>query len=452
MPVTAVIFLVLLLVGSFAAIFIDASYGILLYVLEYFLNPPGRWWGHAIPDLRYAFTVGIIVFISYMIRTKRYSKSKVFDIPQTKWLMLMVLLIVMTFPIAVSQTEHQKFMILIVKYAIFYYLVVKTIDTPIKFERLAWVFMAGQFYLGWLAYEMGRGASGRLEKLGGADSRDANSAAALLISAIPIALHYLIYGKRLQKIMSLIFLVFILNAVILVNSRGAFIGILVALSYYFICIAKSAALPKFDKIKVLSAFLVGGLLFLYLADPIFLDRMKTITLDEETTQGYTGRERIEFWMKSFDMVRDHPWGTGAFGYDYLSSQYLPAEVLNPRTRTRAVHSLYFQALAEYGYHGFFLYMIMLFSAFRFMWKARKYLKEKNMPYPITLGIAFESSLISILISGIFISTLYMEINYWLLAFLGAFGNIYYKSKSVSSQKVSPIDYEQNKSTAYNTIT
>ena len=57
-------------------------------------------------------------------------------------------------------------------------------------------FLIGQFYLGWVAYEVGRSATGRLENLGGADSRDANGTAAVMIVAIPLLINYLIVGKK----------------------------------------------------------------------------------------------------------------------------------------------------------------------------------------------------------------------------------------------------------------
>jgi hypothetical protein len=41
-------------------------------------------------------------------------------------------------------------------------------------------------------------------------------------------------------------------------------------------------------------------------------------------------------------------------------------------------------------------------------------------------IALEASFLAILVAGIFISTLYMEINYWMAAFFATYGSMYFK--------------------------
>ena len=343
----------------------------------------------------------------------------------TKWLVLFALLMLMTWPIALNQIEHERFTVTFLKYVMLYYLLVKTIDTPDKFNKMMWVFLTGQFYLGWLAYESGRSSGGRLESLGGADSQDANMAAALIVSCVPIVVNYLIIGKRWQKICALPMLVFILNALILINSRGAFLALIVAIAYYLFVSMKSPAFPKFNKTKVIATVVVGAAMFVYLTDTLFIERMGTIT-DPGEESGYTGRERIDYWLMTFDMVERYPFGTGVMGFQTLSPQYVPPEALSSRSGTRAVHSLYFQILAEYGYHGFILFGIFILSNFRYLWKLRKELIKKQHFLPYYMAIALEASFLSLLVAGIFISILYMEIIYWMAAFSASFGNIYFK--------------------------
>jgi O-antigen ligase len=425
-PISSLLFIVIFIVGCAATLLSDAVYGVYLYVFEYFLNPPGRWWGNYLPQIRYAFIIGVITIIAYLIRSRKYSANRIFDAPQTKWLMLFVIVMVCTLPIAVNTYDHKRFMIIFIKYFLLYLIILKTIDTPQKFDKLMGAFLMGQFYLGLLAYEVGRSATGRLEELGGADSRDANGTAAVMIVAIPILINYLIIGKTWQKIFALPILVFTLNAVILINSRGAFIGLIIAMVYYFFFSLKSPAFPKFNKGKVLLVVSVGIAIFVYLADPIFIDRMSTIANSEHAEfTGYTGRERIDFWFKTFDMLKDYPLGSGVWGYDNLSPAYLPPEALSANGM-RGVHSLYFQVLAEYGFHGFIIFAAFLLANFKFLWKLKSSLRRKEYYEPYYMVIALEASFLAILVAGIFISTLYMEINYWMAAFFATYGSMYFK--------------------------
>lgn len=421
---TALVFIVIFITGCLAALFIDAYLGICLYVFEYFLHPPGRWWGENLPDLRYAFSIGVIIIISFVIRRHRYSANKIFDVPQTKWLLLFGIIIVLTMNIAVDQIEHMYFMTIFIKYLVLYILMIKIIDTPDKFQKLIGAFLLGQFYLGWIIYEVGRTAGGRVEGMGTADAKNANGLSAVLVVAVPFLIHYLITGKKWQKICTFIGVIFILNALILINSRGAFLAVLVSMTYYTLLSIKAPSFPKFNKLRLFGGIIAGVMFFLYLADPIFWDRMSTITSPPEDAEVYSGRERLNYWFTTFDMLADYPYGLGAMGYEKVSPEYLPPEVLSSLTQTRAVHSTYFQVLAEYGYHGLFVFIAFLLSNFRHIWRVKKTLIKKQYYEPYYLAIAIEAGFIAHLIAAIFINRLYSEVLYWSSAFIAIYGNIY----------------------------
>lgn len=422
-PKTALVYLLIFITGCWSIFFIDASYGVLLYVLNYFFHPPGRSWGRSLPDLRYAFSIAALTVASFLMRHKRYSENRILAIPQFKWLVLLGIIMIATFPVAVDHTEHEKFLIVFIKYVFLYYIMVKTIDTPTKFNKLMGIFLAGQFYLGWIIYEGGRTSDGRVERMGTADAKNANGLAAVLVVATPFLIHYLITGKKWQKVCSLVALVFILNAVILINSRGAFLAVLISVLYYFFLTLKAPSFPKFNKSKIFAAVIVGFALFLYLADPVFWDRMSTITSPSESEEVYSGRERMDYWMKSFEVLKDHPFGVGAMGFEAVSPIYLP-DSLSSSSGTRAVHSTYFQALSEYGYHGFLIFMIFLVSNIRYLWRTKRFLLQKKAYDAYYLSIAIEAGFIAHLIAAAFINRLYSEILYWSSAFIACYGNIY----------------------------
>lgn len=423
---TALVFIAIFIAGCLAALFIDAYFGICLYIFEYFLHPPGRWWGENLPDLRYAFLIGMTILISFVIRRHRYSENKIFDVPQTKWLLLFGIIVVLTMSSAVNKIEHMYYMTIFIKYIVLYILMIKIIDTPDKFQKMIGAFLLGQFYLGWIIYEVGRTAGGRVEGMGTADAKNANGLAAVLVVAVPFLIHYLIVGKKWQKVCTFIGTVFVFNALILVNSRGAFVAVLVSMTYYALVSIKAASFPKFNKLKLFGGIAAGVIFFMYLADPIFWERMSTITKPPEDVEVYSGRERLDYWLKTFDMLKNHPLGLGAMGYEKVSPEYFPPDVLSPYTNTRAVHSTYFQVLSEYGYHGFAVFIAFILSNLRYMRRVKKTLIQNKYYEPYYIAIAIETAFIAHLIAAIFINRLYSEVLYWSSAFIAIYGNIYLK--------------------------
>jgi O-antigen ligase len=282
-------------------------------------------------------------------------------------------------------------------------------------------YVLGIFYIGWEAYSYGRSGGGRVEGMGMVDGLDANDTAAAIITAIPLLIYYIIEGKKWQKVSALFALSFIANAVILINSRGAFLGLVIGIVYMMILIITNNSVENPKKIKILTGIIVGIGLFIYLTDSAFWDRMKTLIGIAEQIEEGEDIGRIYFWIKTFDLVSEYPLGTGIAGYIYLSPTFLPEEVLT--SGRRAVHSTYFQALAEYGYIGIMLFGGIIYSNIKTMARAKKHLLSINELRIYFLGVAIEASFISYLIAIIFIDRLYSVVLYWLMLFIACFYNI-----------------------------
>ena len=415
--------------GLAAAIFYDGCWGIYLYQIEYFLNPPIRWWYGSLPELRYSFIIAICILISFAFRSNKYKENRIFEVPQTKWLLTMSIMMVVISFYAVWPEMHDRTLKTHIKLLFFLALSYKIINTPEKLERMLWVFLLGNFYLGWVAHGSGRTGGGRLENIGPSDTGgDANATAAILITAVPILLFYIMKGKRWQKVLSLLFLAYIIDGIVLINSRGAFVGLVVGCFYFMAFhLFFNKEEPIKERMKILGIILAGICLFLYLTDAVFWERMMTITGDVGAAE--SNKSRTFFWIKTFDLVKQHPFGLGTWGYQYLSPQFLPEEMLS--MGRRAVHSTYFQVLAELGYVGVPVFAGLIFSNFRCMRKTKRHLLEKGDLYLYSQAIAVESGFIGFLTASIFINRLHAEILYWFMLFIACFVNIYMiKNKSL----------------------
>ena len=414
---------VLFLLGSiYATLIIDVSWGICAYILNYFLNPPSRWWYHHLPDLRYTFIIAVLILVVYIVRHRQYSETRLFEVPQSKWLIMDVLIFSIISLWAVWPEVHNTSLITHYKLLGFLYIAYKVVNNSEKFEKMIWAFLAGNFYLGWVGHNQGRSAGHRMENFGPADcGGDGNSIALILVSAIPILIYYLFKGKNWQRFLSLLFMAYIMEAMILVNSRGAFLGLLVSLAYFFFYMFFNQGTSFKQRLNILLSVFLGIGLFIYLTDTAFWERMDTIQTEIESGTGGAGR--TFFWMKSIELVKEYPLGVGSFGYQYLSPQFIPEQYLTGGKRS--VHSLYFQCLVERGYLGFLIFVGLLSSNLLFVRRIKRFLNQTNQHDLSFQIVAIESGFIGFLAGAVFLNRLQAEVLYIFMMFIACFGSIYY---------------------------
>lgn len=419
MSIHLLAFLVILAGGLLLTVVADLSWGIALYELLYFIFPANRWW-YTLPRFRYTFLVGLVLIAIYLFRKRPVWKTGPMLFPQAKALLAMICLMMMISFWAVWPEQHTRFLILQVQQFIFMFIAYQAVDREEKFDRVLWAFMAGCFYVGYLSHGMPRDLFGRLEGMGMPDGPEANTTAAVLITAIPLLLHHVICGKIPIKIIALGMIAFIMDAIILFNSRGAFVGLSAGLIIFVVLLIRGKVIPAKQKMFILGALVVTFFLFLYLADKTFWNRMETlqtVELGEDTAT------RTEFWFAAWRLAGDYPFGVGARGFEYLSPKILPSEWLSPATGTRAIHSLYFEAIAEFGYAGIILLAAFIGTTLRDLHRVCKSSKEKLDAKNYIKSSSLLSSFVSFLVAAIFIDRLYAEVFYWLMLFSAMHYNI-----------------------------
>jgi probable O-glycosylation ligase (exosortase A-associated) len=427
-----VILFVATYIGSIlATLLVDVAYGVYLYQLDYFIFPPSRWWYGRLPDLRYSFTIAVFVVISFYLQRYKYTKNRVFSVPQTKWLMLNEVWFAATTLWAVYPDMHKKVLMLHCKLMVFLYIAFRVIDSREKINRLIWVYLVGNFYTGWVGHNTGRQAFGRMEAIGPADTGgDGNSVAAILITAVPFLFFHLLKGNKWQKFISLLFLAFIIDSIVLINSRGGFIGLIFGLGYMvFLLVFRSRMSSSAEKVVIVFSLLAFTGLFFYLTDAAFWERMQTIVHEAQSDRA--GGGRVFYWMKTFDLVANHPLGVGVWGYQALSPNFIPQEYLTEGRR--AVHSLYFQCLAERGYLGMVLFIGLLASNFFYLWRTKKLLAEKRDDYSYLQATAIEASFVSFLVASAFLNHLHMEVLYFFMLFIACFGVVHRLDRSQADE-------------------
>ncbi len=426
-------FLLSYVLGIYGTFFKDITWGICLYLMQYWLNPQSRWWYGALPDVRWSFTISLCILISYIMKMGKYSKNSLSNVPQTKWLAMNLMMIIIINSYAVWPQMHSKFLDGHCKLLLFIFLTYKTVDTPAKFDAMMWACMAGAYYVGYETKKQGRNEQGRVEGTGPADAGgDGNNASASLVSVVPMLLYFVIRSqlekhKLWKRFVLFIFLAYTGNAIVLINSRGAFIGLVLCCAYMGFFVFFNRKVTMKQRCQLVGLVVLGLCAFLALADDTFWERMNSIGGEggEEGEGDSGGGGRKVFWrIAATEVLRDYPWGVGGWGFAYLSPHYVPLEYMPRNASMRAEHSLYFQCLVERGYIGSVIWFSLIISNFIFMRKIKKYLLRKGEFSAYFQALAVESGFVGFLIAAAFLNRLNCEILYWQPMFIACFGNIY----------------------------
>lgn len=415
----ALFFLLSLFAGVYAIIFIGPVFGFYLYQLIYFLNPNARWWFSGLPEISYSFYVVVLMLTFFLFKLKEHELNLIKNLPEAKWFICILATYYLVSFFAVSQEIHSKYLFELTKLYVIFFVVYKMLDSNKKIETALLIYIVGAAYIGYEAHNVGRDYMGRVEGIGMVDVPDANGTAAALTPTIPLLIYFFWQGKWYIKALVSILGILIVNGLVLINSRGAFLGALTGFSYLlFIMMFSRYKLPM-QRFFIIFILIFGSIGLLQLADENFWSRMSTIETTSMENVDESGAKRINFWLATFDMLKDHPFGMGIYGYQILSPLYLDQALFTESFREKqmiAVHSIWFQALAEIGYLGFLFFTFLLFSIYQHLKKAKNAVLTKNKLQDFYLIITLEAALISYLTAGSFINVFRAEIFYWLLLF------------------------------------
>lgn len=418
----ALLFIAVFFGGIAAALFYSPAGAFILYQIVYFANPDNRWWSAGIPGLRYSFIVVILMMGLLAKNYKEFSaRSPWIEQPALKWMALLLLMYYFAYTFAIDAIRHDKFTFEFTKLVIIMFVAYKIIDTEKAFDAVIWGYLVGCFYIGYLATVTGRNSGARLEGIGMIDSPDSNGTAAALVPAAVILMYYAWQGSMKVKIATVVLGAFIANGLVLINSRGSFLGVALSLAVFLMFMIFSRHQKKGQRgtaVLIIVAGLAGAL---YITDDLFWERMATLTSDDD---GERGSSRMVFWFKTFEMLEEHPFGMGVWGYNRLAPLYMDDETRGG-VHFRSVHSSWFQGLGEVGYLGAFIFFMMILSAVNLTRKAKNLMvsrEEYNIYFKI---LALECALLGYLFAATFINRFRAEILYWMVLFLALAGKFYY---------------------------
>jgi hypothetical protein len=415
-----------ILAGGISTFILSPVFAFVLYQAVYFFNPQNRWWGGSVPNISYSFFVVLFMAGVVALNYKKLEANKIFAAPQMKWLYMILVLILLTSFNAVYPEYHHQQQIGFLKLVIIMTLAYKLVSSEHDLNLIQWGYIFGCWYLSFVIFQVGRGASGRVEGIGTVDALDANMIAAALTPSLVLCLFF--FWKSEIKIQKLLFAfagVFIANGLVLINSRGAFLGLVCSILYFMFFLFFSSLQKKFQKATVVWMIIFGLAGTLYIADSSFIERMTNIVNNTEVdTEIESGGTRVYYWLGAWEMAKDYPLGTGISGFQYFAPFYIPESVETGVNRNRAVHSTWFEALSEFGYLGLFFLLMLLRSCYKSTSQCKKRFKEQKDINRYFQIVALEASLIAFVVCMTFINRFRAEVLYWLILFIACAYNIY----------------------------
>ncbi|MDO3386842.1 O-antigen ligase family protein [Gilvimarinus sp. SDUM040013] len=237
----------------------------------------------------------------------------------------------------------------------------------------------------------------------------ANNMALMCVYALPVAVHWAVYGKRnLIKLLGLGTSLMMVLGVVSTVSRGGFLNLLVVsglLAYQYRIHFKVRYLGL-----VVAGMTIGLLVIGTMIPEEFFERQATLVT--EGTQDKSLDRRSSYVIVAFDAIQAKPilgWGTSAFRKLWVESE---------ETRwfdmiERPAHNTYLEVAVGSGILGLCLFAALLLKAYLNFRNAEKMLLQKHLYEAAHLVGAYKLGLVVVLFYFLFKSGI--EHKYFLLA-------------------------------------
>jgi hypothetical protein len=406
------------ILGFFLTIVANPAFSFVLYEAVYFFSPLERWWSYYLPDFRYSFMTVMLMLVAVLIRkNKHQSGNSLLAAPQFKWLYALLILFGIASFYAVFPNEHQEALTNYLKLVIIISVAYKLIDDARSLDYALWGFVFGSWYISFLIFQTGRNSYDRVEGIGTVDSPDANGIAAAIAPSLVVCLYY--FWVKSNAYIKFIFAfagVFIANAIILINSRGSFLGVGMSILFFVYYLFFASFQRRFQKAMAVGLVVAGFAGLIYLADESFVSRVYTMQDTEITLEEQTATSRFVFWSAALKLGNDRPFGSGYKGFDFYAPIYLPEDMNTGSSRSRSVHSTWFQVLSEIGYLGLLIFVLMIYSSFRALRLCMVRMKGLGDYESYYKAIMLQAALLCFLISMTFMNRFGAEILYWLILY------------------------------------
>lgn len=399
------ILVTLIVFGSLPFILARPYIGILMWVWISVMNPHMQSWGFA-TTFPFAAIIAATTFVSMLI-----SKDAK-QLPNTSltWALFafaiwMTITTVFAFHIGPSFEMWSRVM----KILLMIIVTMMLIKTRRHIELTIWMIVLSLAYYGVKGGVFTLLSGGSFLVWGPANTfiGGNNEIALALVMIIPL-MHYLQLVAQRKWLRHAMTIAMLLCAVAALGSysRGALLAIAAMGGLMW--------LKSRHKVLLGVALLVTAPLLITFMPDQWSARMNTInTYDSDAS----ALGRINAWQMTYNIAVDRPLVGG--GYAIYDAQTYLRYAPDP-THHRAAHSIYFQALGEHGFVGLGLYLLLGWITWRNgRWIIRRTAKLPEYKWAADLASMLQVSLAGFAVGGAFLSLLYFDVPYYLMAVMVA---------------------------------
>ncbi|NOT12425.1 MAG: putative O-glycosylation ligase, exosortase A system-associated [Methylococcaceae bacterium] len=292
----------------------------------------------------------------------------------------------------------------VIKIQLIVFLTMMLITDMDKLNKLIWaiVLSIGYYSVKGGLFTLLTGGGFKVWGPSGTYIEDNNGLAVAVLMVIPLMVYLIqINDKKWIKQGLIMAIVFSLFTVVGSQSRGAFLAIMAVGAFYW---TKSNS-------KVVSGVLIAILaisLFTFMPES-WHQRMGSI---ENYQEDGSAMGRINAWKYAFNAANDNLLGVG---FESWSPQTFALYAPNPND-VHAAHSIYFTILADHGWIGLFIYLLIYFMAWRKLGGIIKQTaKNEELKQFHSLAKMLQVGFIAYLVGGAFLSLSYFDLPWHLIS-------------------------------------
>lgn len=395
------IFVCVVVFGSIPYMFKKPYFGIIMWVWISVMNLHTQGWGFA-RTFPFAAVIAVATLTSMLVSTE---KKALPSSPVTVIFILFTLWMSVTSIFAIHPDQVSLQWIRVYKIMGMTLVTMMLIKDKDHIEQLIWTIVISLGFYGVKGgiFTIRSGGSDRVWGPEGTFIDGNNEIALALVMVIPLM--YYLHSITKNKWGRYAFIASILLCALAAlgsYSRGAAIAIAAMVLFLW--------LKSSNKMSLGILIVVIAPLMLLMMPSKWFDRIDTINTYEEDS---SAMGRINAWKMATNLAMDRPLTGGGFEiYDPgVFMQYAP----NPFD-VHAAHSIYFQVLGEHGFVGLFLYLMLGFFTWRTgSWIIKHTAKLPDYRWANTLATMIQVSLLGFAVGGAFLSLLYFDVPYYLMA-------------------------------------
>jgi probable O-glycosylation ligase (exosortase A-associated) len=390
-----------LILGSVPICFWRPYYGILLWTILSFLNPQQMSWGAA-RDFPVALVVAVPTLAGALVFCKTWhalrSRETFLILALWVWFTATSLHTSLTPEFADHVSDCWFRWRFVSKILLMALVAIALVNT---FDRLRWLLIAiasafGFFVAKALPWMIATGGQYRLYGPDGTMVGDNNDFGLALNMTLPIffCLAKTEMNRRLKMIMAGLF-VLTIPSVFFTYSRGALIGMALVLL--------AMGLRMRQRILLVPVICLAAVFATVFTPEKWQQRMDF--RQEGALIDSSARSRFNSWTYSYQLALDYPLMGG--GFEAYTPRLFNLYAPNPLD-VHGPHSIYFGVLAEHGFTGLALYLVLVGSCFASLQKVIREARRRDDDVAANYAIMLELSLLGFLGSGAFLGRAYFD--------------------------------------------